>query len=434
MVRKTIFWIHFVVGLVAGLVILLMALTGVVLAFEPQIVAWFESDLRLPQDKLNGEPLPLSELLAGADREVDGKDLSGFWLWSEPGHSLQLQYGRSLVWLNPVSGKVLNEEQPQVRGFFQTVLGLHRWLALSDGNRNAGRWITALANLGFLFLALSGIWLWWPRRWSWNYLRNVLWFRRGMKNKARFFNWHNVVGIWATPLLLVTMLTGVLISFPKANTLLYSLTGSPQPPSAKNKRTPKGGNRRERRQGEVDVPVGTILTALALDAIFEELQRAHPGWKKMGFRVPKQVNEPLKATIYLEDSVNPNARLGYKLDGGSGAVISSERYAEMSKGQQLRSWVKPLHTGEALGLWGQLLAALAALAAVMLVCTGFVLAWYRLFARKGQSLGVLLRKTPFGRLRPLSAGFLACWLERKKLDRPDIDTEDVSSKPSPITT
>jgi uncharacterized iron-regulated membrane protein len=38
--RKTVFWIHLSCGVAAGLVIGMMSVTGVLLAFERQIVAW----------------------------------------------------------------------------------------------------------------------------------------------------------------------------------------------------------------------------------------------------------------------------------------------------------------------------------------------------------------------------------------------------------
>ncbi len=39
MIRKTLFWLHLSVGVAAGVFILIMAATGVVLALERQIIA-----------------------------------------------------------------------------------------------------------------------------------------------------------------------------------------------------------------------------------------------------------------------------------------------------------------------------------------------------------------------------------------------------------
>ncbi len=45
-VRKIIFWLHLIAGVVAGIVILIMSATGVALAFEKEIIAWAERDVR----------------------------------------------------------------------------------------------------------------------------------------------------------------------------------------------------------------------------------------------------------------------------------------------------------------------------------------------------------------------------------------------------
>ena len=44
--RSVLFWAHLAAGLVAGVAIGIMCLTGTVLAFEQEIVAWAERDAR----------------------------------------------------------------------------------------------------------------------------------------------------------------------------------------------------------------------------------------------------------------------------------------------------------------------------------------------------------------------------------------------------
>ncbi|HEY1108093.1 MAG TPA: PepSY-associated TM helix domain-containing protein, partial [Opitutaceae bacterium] len=57
-------------------------------------------------------------------------------------------------------------------------------------------------------------------------------------------------------------------------------------------------------------------------------------------------------------------------------------YADMNAAQQVRSWTRFLHTGEAVGPLGQFLAGLACLGGVFLVYTGFALSWRRFFGKK----------------------------------------------------
>ena len=112
--------------------------------------------------------------------------------------------------------------------FFAAVERWHRTLGEPLGARGPLRAIAAAANLLFLLLVVTGLFLWLPRSAGRGrrFGRRLL-FRRGLRGRARDWNWHNVAGIWcALPLLLIT-LTGVVISYPWANALLFRLAGSP---------------------------------------------------------------------------------------------------------------------------------------------------------------------------------------------------------------
>jgi uncharacterized iron-regulated membrane protein len=44
--RTLIFWPHLIAGVVAGVVILIMSVTGVILTYERQLIAWSNSHLQ----------------------------------------------------------------------------------------------------------------------------------------------------------------------------------------------------------------------------------------------------------------------------------------------------------------------------------------------------------------------------------------------------
>jgi uncharacterized iron-regulated membrane protein len=68
------------------------------------------------------------------------------------------------------------------------------------------------------------------------------------------------------------------------------------------------------------------------------------------------------------------------LDPTTGSLVEHKTYTQQSAGQQARSWLRWIHTGEAGGTGGQFVAMLASLAAVFLVYTGLALSLRR-FAR-----------------------------------------------------
>ena len=59
-------------------------------------------------------------------------------------------------------------------------------------------------------------------------------------------------------------------------------------------------------------------------------------------------------------------------------------FSSYIRGRQLRSWVRFTHTGEAFGLGGQTVAALASAGASLLVFTGLALALRRLAGLKSR--------------------------------------------------
>ena len=59
------------------------------------------------------------------------------------------------------------------------------------------------------------------------------------------------------------------------------------------------------------------------------------------------------------------------------AVVKWEPFAGYNLGRTIRSWVRPVHTGEAGGPIGQFIAALASAGGAVLVYTGLALAWRR---------------------------------------------------------
>src|SRR5688572_21550599 len=212
--RKIIFWCHLPVGVVAGLVILNMCVTGVLLTYEKQIISWADTrNYRSAPPTAETRHLPVESLIAKA-AEARGANPTAVTLKADPEAPAEIGFGRDAasLFVNPYSGQVLGEGSQKVRSFFRGVTEWHRWLGAKGDNRNVARAITGACNLGFLFLVMSGFYLWWPRNWSLKSLRSVTWFRRGLPARARDFNWHNVIGFWSAVPLFIVVLSAVVIS------------------------------------------------------------------------------------------------------------------------------------------------------------------------------------------------------------------------------
>ena len=387
--RKIIFWPHLVSGVIAGIVIAIMSLTGAAIAFEHQILDWADSDTRRVQVPAADAPrLSVDELLARVRTARPQAQPSGVTVYPEPDSAVLVLTGRGEgVYVNPYTGEVREQGAKGWRSFFHVMEEWHRFLGAHGDNRPVGKAITGVANTAFLFLALSGLYLWWPRKWTLRAMRPTLWFRGGLKGKARDFNWHNTIGFWALPVLIVLTTTGMVISYRWASDLVFKLTGS-EPPAA---------------QGPAAAPAVKVPTPpegakpIGLEPLFAEARQQVPAWETITVRLGggarpnapqgQQAQGPQAVTLAIREQGGWPlfAAAQVSFDPYTGQVLRRETFADYNLGRKVRSWMRFLHTGEALGWMGQLLAAIASLGGVLLVWTGFALSWRRFFPRRRPS-------------------------------------------------
>lgn len=378
MIRKTFFWLHLTAGVVAGVVILLMSFTGVMLAFERQIVAYADRGLRASAADATQAPLPLSQLVAAAAEQSEGK-ASNVIVRSDRLAPVTVAFGREqTLFVNPYTAAVLGEGAQGIRKFFEINENLHRWLAMKGDGRDRGKAITGASNLTFLFIVLSGLVIWLPRRFTRKAFRSATLFRSGLRGRARDFNWHHVFGIWAFVPLVLIVFSGVVISYPWASRLVYRAFGSTPPKP--QQQGGGGGERGERAK----------LDLTQLDRTFDvarnEATRVAPHWQSISLRLPLSKKEPVSFALDEGNGARPDKRSQLMIDPRTASVVEHKTYAKQEAGQQARAWLRWIHTGEAGGAIGQLIAMLASAAAVMLVYTGIALTLRR-FAR-------FLRGTP----------------------------------------
>lgn len=366
MIRKTFFWLHLTAGVLAGVVILLMSVTGVLLAFEKQIVAYAERDLRASAAEAARAPLPLSRLVAAASVAApDGKP-SNIIIRADRSAPVAIAFGRErTLFVNPYTAAVLGEGAKGIRGFFEVNENLHRWLAMKGDGRERGKAITGVSNLAFLFIVLSGLVLWFPRRFTRKAFANATLFRRGLRGRARDFSWHHVFGIWAFVPLVAIVFSASVISYPWMTKLVYRAFGSTPPEQQQ-----QGGN----AKGKLDAAMLDRLSATARN----EAARVAPAWQSMSVRLPLATKAPVAFALDEGNGARPDKRSQLMLEAKSGRVVEHKTYAQQNAGQQARAWLRWIHTGEAGGLIGQFIAMLASAAAVMLVWTGIALALRRL--------------------------------------------------------
>ena len=417
--RKFLFWLHLIAGLISGVSIGIMCFTGTTLAFEKELIAWSQRDARQIATPAPGTPrLTLDQMQAKLRAAQPEARPASIVLQNDATAAVAFTTGRSGgFYVNPYTGEVRQPQSAAMGDFMHEMTDWHRFLGFhGEASRPRGKLINGVCNLAFCVLALTGLYLWMPRQWSWRALKPVIWFRQNGTSKARDFNWHNVIGFWSAPILIVLTLTAIPISFRWGGTLIYTLTGTEAPAAGGGGGPGGGGTFAAGPAVEVPPPTPEAKT-LAQDALVAAVQKQVPAWKTITLRIagaggpgsggrgggsagvppalsqgaqesrpraPAAPATPPAVTFTVGESTSwpRTANTTLAVNPYTGDILKRTGYADQNAAQRVRSWTRFLHTGEAIGPVGQFLAGLACLGGVFLVYTGFALSWRRFFGRK----------------------------------------------------
>lgn len=356
--KKIIGKLHLWLGLISGVLVVFLGITGCLLAFEREIRNLTESYQFV--EKQDKPYLPPSQLKAIALKHLDGRPVVGLE-YGSPGKAAFAAYydtvAYTIVAMNPYTGEVLKVKD-MTNDFFRIVLKGHFYLWLPPA---IGRPIVGSATLVFLIMLISGIVLWWPKnkaaikqRFSINW--NAKWRRVN-------YDLHNVLGFYMSWIGIFLAITGLVWAFDWFADATYYTTsgGKKRPPHEHPVSNPK-------------IPGNT-------DQVADELWAAHLA--NMSEKESITVFYPVTETDPLEMGVNHRPGTYYKVDYYHYDRYSGEElpatgsyaggFDEASLADKLVRMNYDIHVGAILGLPGKFLAFFGSLIAASLPVTGFLL-------------------------------------------------------------
>lgn len=365
--RSLVFWSHLVVGIAVGIVVLLMSATGVLLTYERQIAEWVEQGYAVAI-RNDQQVLPVDSLITTFQILHPDEDHFQLRIVNRPGAAIPIWAGAASYLVNPYTAEVLREGNGTINGFFDFVTGLHRWLAIEGEGFSVARAVTNYSNLLFLFLIVSGLYLWLPRVWRWPILKNKVFFNPLATNrKARDYNWHHVLGFWSLLPLLFIVLSATVFYFPWATSLLYA--------AYSEQIEDRSVVAHEKQDISIAGPLSyeLLLRKATSHAVQNDAQDWHSIWVQTG-------TGPREVEFYIDRSIGHRPNLAYELtlDIDSGELLKTKHHKDWSRGDQAWDVARFGHTGEWWGFAGQTIAGFSSLAACLLVYTGLSLAWRRL--------------------------------------------------------
>ncbi len=354
LLKRFLFRLHWILGLIAGLVLSMIGVSGALLGFDEEILA-----LLNPQHHFSAPTTPpqsMDALIAIARKNHPDMNANSLaWNGDDAPVEVRMSKGQDRrgtpVAINQYDGTVLGPQTGS--GFFQTVEQLHRNLTVGP----VGKQIVGASTAILLLMLISGIILRWPK-----YSRSIsAWFKLDFKLGGRSFLWHlhAIVGTWVLLFYLVATLTGLWWSYDFYRNFVNGLAGVITPARGPGA-GPNSGN---------EARAETAAPAISIDHAWETFRTTVPNAKRATLTLPRKFDAPLEWRYLAADAPHTRGFSTLKLDAG-GNVLSNERYADQPRGRRFISALFPLHSGDFFGTPGRALMALASLLMPLFFITG----------------------------------------------------------------
>lgn len=372
------FQLHWFIGITAGTVLVIIGLSGATLAFKDELLDVMNHGVRhVPVE--TRAPLTPAQLASIAAAE-HGQRVASITMYAEAGAAPRLFFapkngqrrGES-IYIHPYTGAT----QPALTGagFFEWTESLHRWLLLP---RDPGRQVAGALAMCLLGLALSGLYLRWPRRpLDW---RTWLTFDPALKGRSFLWNLHAVAGTWCLVVYVALTLTGIYWSYDVVRDNIDAWAGKPP-------RTAQAPG----KKGAPKEPASTADISLA----WHSFQQHAPGWTLATVRLPTRPGEAVQFTWLASDAPHERARSRMSIAPADGTVTENAPYSQQALGARLVNIIYPLHMGTYFGLPGRIIVTLASLGLPLFAITGWMLYLGRRKAKRAvQAQRALLAGNP----------------------------------------
>lgn len=353
---------HFLVGIVAIPIVVVIALSGALYAFEPELGPLIDERIALPHTASPAKPL--DDLLDLA--EGPACTPTGMYVASKPDrvwfvYCAEGEENNLLV--DPYRGEIVAQNGGHT--WMDIVFHIHWELMLGDKGRLVIEWGTSCT----VVLLLTGVYLWWPR--GKRRGGGVWWPRRELKARQWLRDLHAVIGAYLLPIMFIVAATGLMWTIHAGGDRWDKIARDAvldvamTPPKSKPSDKPR-------------LTVSQALAATGFD-------RATDG-RAIYFSLPgKDKDAAYNFYIYDDTNVTPWVTQSFYVDAYSGEILRVLAFEDRGMLGKVDTLRYSLHIGSILSLPGRIAVFTATLALVAMCITGPWMWWKR---RAKGSLGM----------------------------------------------
>ena len=380
---------HFYAGLFVAPFMVMLALTGTVYLFKPQLDPLMYGHLmNVPAGH---HSVPADELLKRVKTAYPQAAIKQYLPPVSAGRSAQfvvLDGDTELnVFVDPYHGDILGEQDAK-KNLQAVARAIHGELMIGTVG---DRLIEMAAGWGVV-LVVSGVFLWWPR----GQAAGILWPRLSSRGRVLWRDLHAVTGFWGATLLLVMLLSGMTWTgfwgkqyaavwnvfpdamwndMPKSDVEARSLntaTRQTVPWAMENTPMPMSGDHAEHMAHGAahDGPAAPTVSLQAVQEIAEQRQ-VEPGYS---ITFPTTATGVFTIAVFADDPRN-DATL--HVDQYSGKVLADVRWEQYGTVARATELGVMLHEGKMFGTLNQIIVLLICLMSLLSAVSGVVIWWKR---------------------------------------------------------
>lgn len=365
-------WLHLWLGLISGIVVVIVSITGCLFVFQKEITEIVhKKELFITPPETNAQTLPLSVLKEKAENELGkGHPVNFITAYSDPhrawefmayqpGNPNALTFPGSVkfyqsAFVNPYTGEITGHIN-YMHNFFVIVKYIHWSLYLST---KYGQPIVGWGTLIFVISLITGFIMWLPKRWNKKERRDSFTVRWKARWKRLNYDLHNVLGFYTIVIALILGFTGLVYSFQWFKSAVYTTASlSAKPPALKT---------------YVSDPSSLSDPTDPLSKAFLLSRNKYPNAKRYGINTPATDKGTIIVRAYNQKEVYYDFNTAY-FDQYTGKELGHRAYQEMNNGEKLIAMNYDIHVGAIGGLAGKIIAFLVSLVCASLPITGFII-------------------------------------------------------------
>lgn len=365
--KKITHQLHLWLGLTSGLVVFIVSITGCLYAFKTEIEALTEPYLfteiqaksTLPPSifKEKAQKILSQKHLHAINYAGKGRSVEAIFYGNEPSYY-------DIIYFNPYTAEVLKVKDMSY-DFFRVVLMGHYYLWLPP---TIGQPIVASATLIFVFLLISGIILWWPKNKAAAKQRFQFKWKSATQWKRKNYDLHNILGFYASWVVLIIALTGLIWGFEWfANSVYWRLGGEKSMVFT---------------EALSETPPQKILNTNAptIDIVWQKIRTEQSNINAIEVHIPD--SDSASIAVNTNTEVGTTWKTDYRyFDQYSLKELSVNhlygRFQEAKLADKAIRMNYDVHVGAIFGFAGKVLAFLVSLIAASLPVTGLYIWWGR---------------------------------------------------------